>query len=113
MRPPSLSLAPLRPSSPEHLLTPSPASPASPAAAILTMRIRSLSAHLVSSPRDVQNRQALRLLVARRAKVLKYLRAVSVARYEECLEQVGVEPRAVEGEVVVRKEELRTMIRGA
>lgn len=77
------------------------------------MRIRSLSAHLVSSPRDVQNRQALRLLVARRAKVLKYLRAVSVARYEECLEQVGIEPRAVEGEVVVRKEELRTMIRGA
>ncbi|GAA5936818.1 hypothetical protein JCM3775_002715 [Rhodotorula graminis] len=82
-------------------------------AAILTMRIRSLSSHLVSSPRDVQNRQALRLLVARRAKVLKYLRAVSVARYEECLEQIGVEPRAVEGEVVVSKQELRTMIRGA
>ncbi|GAA5854462.1 hypothetical protein JCM9279_006615 [Rhodotorula babjevae] len=93
----------------------SPGDTASPEvqAAILTMRIRSLSSHLISSPRDVQNRQALRLLVARRAKVLKYLRAVSVARYEECLEQVGIEPRAVEGEVIVTKGELRTMIRGA
>lgn len=77
------------------------------------MRIRSLSSHLISSPRDVQNRQALRLLISRRAKVLKYLRAVSVARYEECLERIGVEPRAVEGEVVVSKQELRTLIRGA
>ncbi|GAA5898562.1 hypothetical protein JCM8208_004698 [Rhodotorula glutinis] len=93
----------------------SPGDTASPEvqAAILTMRIRSLSSHLVSSPRDVQNRQALRQLVSRRAKVLKYLRAVSVARYEECLEQIGVEQRAVEGEVIVRKAELRTMIRGA
>ncbi|BGP45330.1 hypothetical protein JCM10450v2_001148 [Rhodotorula kratochvilovae] len=82
-------------------------------AAILTMRIRSLSAHLISSPRDVQNRQALRLLISRRAKVLKYLRAVSVPRYEECLESIGIEPRAVEGEVIVGKQELRTMIRGA
>ncbi|GAA6047974.1 hypothetical protein JCM3770_006451 [Rhodotorula araucariae] len=82
-------------------------------AAILTMRIRSLSAHLISSPRDVQNRQALRLLISRRAKVLKYLRAVSVPRYEDCLEHIGVEPRAVEGEVIVGKHELRRMIRGA
>ncbi|GAA5996952.1 mitochondrial 37S ribosomal protein uS15m MRPS28 [Rhodotorula paludigena] len=81
--------------------------------AILTMRIRSLAAHLISSPRDVQNRQALRQLISRRAKILKYLRAVSVSRYEECLDQIGVEPRAVEGEVIVSKAELRTMIRGA
>ncbi|GAA5900957.1 hypothetical protein JCM5296_004939 [Sporobolomyces johnsonii] len=81
-------------------------------AAILTFRIRSLSAHLISSPRDVQNRQSLRLMIAKRAKVLKYLRSVSVTRYEDCLDKIGVEPRAVEGEVVVRKEELRQMIRG-
>ncbi|BGP13194.1 hypothetical protein JCM10213_000226 [Rhodosporidiobolus nylandii] len=81
-------------------------------AAILTSRIRSLSSHLISQPRDIENRQALRHLIAKRATVLKYLRAVSVTRYEECLEKIGVEPRAVEGEVIVTKAELRTMIRG-
>ncbi|GAA5965821.1 hypothetical protein JCM3765_001193 [Sporobolomyces pararoseus] len=81
-------------------------------AAILTARIHSLSAHLVSSPRDVQNRQALRQLVSKRAKILKYLRTLSVSRYEECLEKIGVEPRAVEGEIIVKKEELRSFIRG-
>ncbi|GAA6022601.1 hypothetical protein JCM11491_000697 [Sporobolomyces phaffii] len=81
-------------------------------AAILTARIHSLSAHLVSSPRDVQNRQSLRQLVSKRAKILKYLRTLSVTRYEECLEKIGVEPRAVEGEVIVRKEALRSFIRG-
>ncbi|GAA6029955.1 hypothetical protein JCM8097_009187 [Rhodosporidiobolus ruineniae] len=81
-------------------------------AAILTARIHSLSAHLISSPRDIHNRQALRHLISKRTTVLKYLRGVSVPRYEECLEKIGVEPRAVEGEVVVTKEELRVMIRG-
>jgi small subunit ribosomal protein S15 len=81
-------------------------------AAILTARIHSLSAHLISSPRDIQNRQALRQLISKRTTVLKYLRAVSVTRYEDCLEKIGVEPRAVEGEVIVTKAELRTMIRG-
>ncbi|BGP53226.1 hypothetical protein JCM8202v2_000785 [Rhodotorula sphaerocarpa] len=81
-------------------------------AAILTMRIRSLAQHLISLPRDIQNRQALRLMIARRARVLKYLRKVSVTRYEDVLDKIGVEPRAVEGEVIATKEELRTMIRG-
>jgi small subunit ribosomal protein S15 len=81
-------------------------------AAILTSRIHSLSSHLVSSPRDVQNRQSLRQLVSKRAKILKYLRTLSVTRYEECLEKIGVEPRAVEGEVIVRKEELKAFISG-
>ncbi|GAA5860420.1 hypothetical protein JCM3774_000413 [Rhodotorula dairenensis] len=81
-------------------------------AAILTMRIRSLSEHLISLPRDIQNRQALRLMIARRARMLKYLRQVSVTRYEDVLDKIGVEPRAVEGEVIVTKQELRTMIRG-
>ncbi|GAA5972591.1 hypothetical protein JCM21900_001329 [Sporobolomyces salmonicolor] len=80
--------------------------------AILTFRIRSLSSHLISSPRDVQNRQSLRHMIAKRATLLKYLRSVSVTRYEDCLTKIGVEPRAVEGEIVVKKEELRQMIRG-
>ncbi|GAA5857592.1 hypothetical protein JCM8547_004286 [Rhodosporidiobolus lusitaniae] len=92
--------------------TPGDTASAEVQAAILTARIRSLSSHLISQPRDIHNRQALRQLISKRANVLKYLRAVSVSRYEECLEKIGVEPRAVEGEVIVTKGELREMIRG-
>ncbi|BGP29293.1 hypothetical protein JCM10296v2_001031 [Rhodotorula toruloides] len=81
-------------------------------AAILTLRIRSIFAHLKASPRDVDNRQAMRQLVHKRGKILKYLRNVSVTRYEDLLLKIGVEPRAVEGEIIMRKNELRSLIRG-
>ncbi|BGO88788.1 hypothetical protein NBRC10512_006928 [Rhodotorula toruloides] len=81
-------------------------------AAILTLRIRSIFEHLKASPRDVENRQALRQLVHKRGKILKYLRNVSVTRYEDVLLKIGVEPRAVEGEIIMRKNELRSLIRG-
>lgn len=68
--------------------------------------------HLKACPRDVENRQALRQLVQKRGKILKYLRRVSVTRYEDTLVKIGVEPRAVEGEIILRKNELRTLIRG-
>ncbi|BGP22087.1 mitochondrial small subunit ribosomal protein S28 [Rhodotorula toruloides] len=81
-------------------------------AAILTLRIRNIFDHLKAAPTDVPNRQVLRLLVHKRGKILKYLRAVSVTRYEELLLKIGVEPRSVEGEIIMRKNELRSLIRG-
>ncbi|ORY53986.1 hypothetical protein BCR35DRAFT_310486 [Leucosporidium creatinivorum] len=81
-------------------------------AAILTSRIHSLTTHLISQPRDIHNRRPLRSLIHQRAKVLKYLRSVNVLRYEECLAKIGVQSRAVEGEVVVTKQGLRELIRG-
>ncbi|KAM0752270.1 hypothetical protein T439DRAFT_312402 [Meredithblackwellia eburnea MCA 4105] len=82
-------------------------------AAIITARIHNLLSHLTTQPRDVNNRRPLRSLIQQRAKVLKYLRSVDVARYETCLKDIGVEPRAVEGEVIVEKKTLRELIRGA
>lgn len=41
------------------------------------------------------------LLVYQRARLLKYLKRKSPARYEALLPRIGVEARAVEGEVVV------------
>jgi small subunit ribosomal protein S15 len=82
------------------------------AAAIMTSRIHSLSAHLITSPRDIHNRRPLRSLIQQRTKVLKYLQTLDVKRYEDCLNNIGVEPRAVQGEVIVTKRDVRTLIRG-
>ncbi|KDE05751.1 hypothetical protein MVLG_03843 [Microbotryum lychnidis-dioicae p1A1 Lamole] len=81
-------------------------------AAILTARIHSLLTHLISQPRDIHNRRSLRAMIQDRAKALKYLKVIDVRRYEDCLLNIGVEPRAVEGEVVVTKKALRELIRG-
>jgi len=70
-------------------------------AAILTVRIRNVWDHLNRQKKDVISRQRLRELVHKRAKVLRYLKRVSIDRYERCLERIGVEPESVEGELVV------------
>lgn len=38
-----------------------------------------------------------------RAKVLKYLKRYDLERYVSCLRDIGVEQRAVEGEITVTK----------
>lgn len=63
-------------------------------------------------PRDIENRRPLRTLVHQRARILRYLRAVDVKRYDDCLHKIGVVPRAVEGEVIVTKEGIRELVRG-
>ncbi|KAJ9110083.1 hypothetical protein QFC19_001754 [Naganishia cerealis] len=78
-------------------------------AAILTHRIRMLADHIAANPRDVHNRKNLRALVHQRAKILRYYKK-RVARktgeglgvYEELLDKIGVDGRAVEGEITVR-----------
>lgn len=40
-------------------------------------------------------------MVHDRAKLLKYLKSKSPERYYSCLEQLGLQPRAVEGEITV------------
>lgn len=70
-------------------------------AAILTMRIRNVWAHLNKSKKDVFSRRSLRTLVHKRAKVLKYLKRIDRDKYDLTLEQLGLEPGSVEGELVV------------
>ncbi|KAF8641051.1 hypothetical protein AX17_000695 [Amanita inopinata Kibby_2008] len=70
-------------------------------AALLTHRIRNLYFHLTTFRRDVGNRRGLRILVHRRAKLLRYLKRVDRQRYDAVLERLGLEPESVEGELVV------------
>jgi len=70
-------------------------------AALLTLQIRNIWDHLRKFKRDISNRRSLRRLVHQRAKLLKYLKRTDRGRYERVLKQLGLEPGAVEGELVV------------
>ncbi|PWN37183.1 uncharacterized protein FA14DRAFT_159348 [Meira miltonrushii] len=70
-------------------------------AAVLTYRIRNLHEHLETKRHDNSNRRGMTALVQKRAKILKYLKRESISRYNTILPRLGIEPRAVEGEVTV------------
>ncbi|SNX86316.1 related to MRPS28 - mitochondrial ribosomal protein, small subunit [Melanopsichium pennsylvanicum] len=71
-------------------------------AAVLTYRIRNLHEHLEGKNRhDNSNRRSMSLLTHQRAKILKYLKTKSPHRYHDILKKIGLEARAVEGEIVV------------
>lgn len=76
-------------------------------AAILTMRIHSLADHFnAMMRRDIQSKMGMARLVMQRAKILKYLKRYDLNRYVQCLRDIGVEQRAVEGEIILRKKAL-------
>lgn len=70
-------------------------------AAVLTYRIRNLHEHLETKRHDNSNRRGMAALVQKRAKILKYLKRESISRYNAILPRLGIEPRAVEGEITV------------
>ncbi|KAH8921282.1 hypothetical protein BT69DRAFT_1221701 [Atractiella rhizophila] len=71
-------------------------------AAVLTYRIRLLHNHLQTDTRDIHNRRSLRALISNRAKQLRYLKSINQQRYYDLLPKLGLEPAAVEGELVYR-----------
>ncbi|CAE6414447.1 unnamed protein product [Rhizoctonia solani] len=73
-----------------------------PSAAILTAQIRNLAAHLKQHTHDIHNRRSLRMLVHKRAKILRYLKHLDLSRYEAVLPRLGLEAAAVEGELIVK-----------
>ncbi|ORX43078.1 hypothetical protein DM01DRAFT_1350096 [Hesseltinella vesiculosa] len=70
-------------------------------AAILTVRIHNLHSHLQQHSKDKHNQRQLRTMVHKRAKMLRYLKTKDLSRYNTCLDQLGLEARAVEGEITL------------
>ncbi|QRV80351.1 ribosomal protein S15 [Ceratobasidium sp. AG-Ba] len=70
-------------------------------AAILTAQIRGLHSHLQQHTHDIHNRRSLRILVHKRAKILRYLKRTAPDRYIAVLPRLGLEAKAVEGELIV------------
>ncbi|KIY73337.1 S15/NS1 RNA-binding domain-containing protein [Cylindrobasidium torrendii FP15055 ss-10] len=72
-------------------------------AAILTYRIRNMHRHMTMKrhKKDVASKRRIRELVYHRARVLKYLKRMDMLRYDVALTRLGLEPGAVEGELMV------------
>lgn len=58
--------------------------------ALLTQRITQLSGHMQTHKKDFHSRRGLLAMVARRRKLLDYLKAKSPERYQELIKRLGL-----------------------
>lgn len=58
--------------------------------AILTTRINELSVHMQNHHKDVSSRRGLLTMVARRRKLLDYLKRVDEARYQSLIQRLNI-----------------------
>ncbi len=58
--------------------------------AILTDRINYLSGHLQTHKKDVHSRRGLLMMVARRRRLLDYLKRTDEARYQKLIERLDI-----------------------
>ena len=58
--------------------------------ALFTTRINGLSIHLQSAPKDLGSRRGLISLVARRRKLLNYLKRKQPEKYQALIEKLGL-----------------------
>lgn len=58
--------------------------------AILTTRINELSEHMQTHPKDLHSRRGLLAMVAKRRKLLDYLKRKNEARYQELIKSLGI-----------------------
>jgi len=58
--------------------------------AILSERIRNLTEHLATHPKDFHSRRGLLVTVGQRRSQLDYLKRKDVARYETVIERLGL-----------------------
>ncbi len=58
--------------------------------AILSERIKNLTEHLGTHPKDFHSRRGLLVMVGQRRSLLDYLKRASPGRYEEVIERRGL-----------------------
>lgn len=58
--------------------------------AILTERINNLSGHMQSNKKDFSSRRGLLRMVARRRKLLDYLKSKNEGAYQALIEKLGI-----------------------
>lgn len=58
--------------------------------AILTNRIESLKSHLEEHKKDNHSRRGILLMVAKRRKLLNYLKKKDVSRYDEIIKKLSL-----------------------
>lgn len=58
--------------------------------AILTERINALSSHMQTHKKDVHSRRGLLAMVAKRRKLLDYLKSKDEGRYKDLIERLNI-----------------------
>ncbi len=58
--------------------------------AILTERIKNLTAHLQTHKKDFHSRRGLLLMVGQRRRLLDYLKRKKAERYESLIKELGI-----------------------
>lgn len=58
--------------------------------AVLTERINNLSQHMQANKQDFSSRRGLLAMVARRRKLLDYVRKHDEARYQDLIKRLGI-----------------------
>lgn len=58
--------------------------------AILTLRIRNLTAHVKVHKHDYHTKRGLLILVGKRRRLLKYLKRIDVTRYQKLIAKLGL-----------------------
>lgn len=58
--------------------------------AILTERINNLSEHMKTHKNDIHSRRGLLLMVAKRRKLLDYLKSKNDARYQSLIQRLNI-----------------------
>ena len=58
--------------------------------ALMSQRIKSLTAHLASHKKDHATRRGLLMLVGRRSKLLRYLARQDAKRYQSLIDSLGI-----------------------
>ncbi|GBB94088.1 hypothetical protein RclHR1_02290014 [Rhizophagus clarus] len=70
-------------------------------AAIWTAKILNLNEHIKNNRKDKHNYRALRHMVHKRQRILKYLKTQNLERYFTCLKKLGLDQKSIEGEIVI------------
>lgn len=58
--------------------------------AILTLRIKNLTAHVKDNKNDIHTKRGLLMLVEKRRRILKYLKRISEERYQNLIKRLGL-----------------------
>ena len=58
--------------------------------ALLSERIKNLTDHLATHPKDFHSRRGLLVMVGQRRSLLDYLKRADVARYNQLIERLGL-----------------------
>ncbi len=74
----------------EYGKTPTDSGSADVQIAILTERIRNLTAHLKEHPKDHHTRRGLLMLVGKRRRLLVYIKDRDVVAYRELIKKLGI-----------------------